>query len=349
MKYKIFCIGSQWRGSDDGSLFRALARQGNLINIADDKSFIPTEISGFWSKVIRKVGTSAFLNEFNEYLVQQVKCFRPDLIFVYKGTSVFGRTLKYFKTLGIPVICVYPDTSFYDQGPHIPECIPYYDFIFTTKSFGCAELKLKSNYTNATFMLHCVDPDIHRPIPFESHRAPELACDVSFIGSYSPGKEKTLIALKENMPDLQLKLWGFGWNLSKSRIIHGMWQKQPIYGDVYALAIGQSKVNLGLLYEGSVKSRQGDLITSRSFHIPGAGGFLLHERSSEFLELFTEGKDAACFSGIRELSQKISYYLVHDAERKTMASSGHNVVMAKHTSDHRVAFILNTLREKQII
>ncbi len=39
--FKILCVGPQWRGSNAGGLFKALSRQGHLIEIIDEFYEIP--------------------------------------------------------------------------------------------------------------------------------------------------------------------------------------------------------------------------------------------------------------------------------------------------------------------
>ncbi len=346
---KIFCIGNQWRGSNDGSLFRAFSRAGHLIHIVDDKFYYPADVNSFLSKAIRKIGTPFFLKDYNRDLLRAFESFNPDVVCVYKGSSLQKETLQSIQKVGTPVFCVYPDVSFFDHGGNIPKCIPLYDFIFTTKSFGLSDLKNRFNVTQAKLIQHCADPDIHRIIRGDIKAREVLRCDASFIGSYSPKKEKILANAIGPNEDIQLKVWGNSWEKTGFNNVRKSWQKQPVYGDMYAMAINASAVNIAILSESGNKSSSGDLITSRTFHIPGAGGFMLHERTNEFLELFEEGKHAACFSGPEELADKIRYYLGHASERKAIAAAGHELVMKHHTSDHRAAEILSTLVAEGIL
>lgn len=315
----------------------------------DDKFYYPADVKSVASKVFRKIGTPFFLKDYNRDLLRAFESFDPDIVCVYKGASLQKESMLHMKGKKVPIFCVYPDTNFFDFGPQIPSCIPYYDFIFTTKSFGTRDLKSSFNYLAVQLIQHSADPDIHRIIHATSNQFSSFQCDASFIGSHSEKKENYLKQVIQQERELDIKIWGNNWNRSKSDSIASCWQKQPVYGDLYAIAIGKSKVNIALLLEASKSSVSGDLITSRTFHIPGAGGFMLHERTDEFLELFEEGKHAACFSGPEELADKIRYYTDHETERKAIAAAGHELVMNHHTSDHRAAEILNTLTAKGIL
>ncbi len=349
VKYKILCIGNQWRGSDDGSLFRAFSRAGHLISIVDNYMFIPSEIRTGVSKLARKLGSPVFTADYNQALLEELDLFEPDLVCIYKGYSVREKTLQEIKKRQVPVICIYPDVSLFDHGRNIPSCIPWYDFVFTTKSFGIEDLKQHFGYTSVALIQHCIDPDIHRPLDPSIYRIEALKCDYSFIGSYSPKKERVLTYLARHLDGYSLKIWGGYWQTAKSAALTNHIQSRRVSGDLYALAINSSKINLGILSEAGGNASSGDQITSRTFHIPGAGGFLLHERTPEFLELFREGIEAEAYSSEAEMVEKANYYLSHEHERMAIAGQGYRKVMTGHTSDTRVESILNLLRQKGIL
>ena len=49
---------------------------------------------------------------------------------------------------------------------------------------------------------------------------------------------------------------------------------------------------------------------------------MLHERTSELLDHFQEGRDCACFADGDELAESIRYYLDHPDERAAIAAQG---------------------------
>jgi spore maturation protein CgeB len=85
---------------------------------------------------------------------------------------------------------------------------------------------------------------------------------------------------------------------------------------------------------------QGDETTTRTYEIPACGGFMLHERTDEVLELFEEGKEMACFGSIQELAEKINFYLAHPEERESIARAGYERCVPAYSYDHRMAEII---------
>jgi spore maturation protein CgeB len=109
----------------------------------------------------------------------------------------------------------------------------------------------------------------------------------------------------------------------------------------YAKAIQAARINLGILFEGGPSAPKGDVITARTFEIPGAGGFMLHERTEEALQYFQEGKECAFYSDPDELVAKIAYYLKHPEEREAIAAAGRQRALSSgYSVDARAETVL---------
>ena len=115
------------------------------------------------------------------------------------------------------------------------------------------------------------------------------------------------------------------------------------------LAIQKSKINLGLLSEIGKGSSSGDLITSRTFHIPGAGGFMIHERTDELLDIYSEGESVECFDSTEELNDKIKFYINNESIRQKIAIKGQEIVWKYHKSDDRAKEIIDILITNKIL
>ena len=336
---KILCVGPIWRGSNAGGLFKAMSRQGALIEVVDDFYHIPLSSKILKAKVISKVFRKLFVDDFNHEIMDMVGKFNPDIVFVYKGGFVKAETLLYIKKTGIKLFNFYPDVSIHTHGNLLKHSLGYYDKIFTTKTFGLKDFKEQLGFTNTFFIPHGYDPEIHKPIRKDLIPA-SFFCDVSFIGTYSPKKETILGRIIEKFPKIDLKIWGTQWEKASNPNLKNCIMNKGIFGDLYAAGISASKINLGILSERVGAASSGDLITSRTFHIPAAGGFLLHEKNEESILYFKEAYEADFFENVDQLLEKIGYYLENESERNLIAERGLSRANKEHSLDQRAKIVL---------
>jgi glycosyltransferase involved in cell wall biosynthesis len=336
---KILFIGPQWHGSNARGLAYGFRRLGHIVHSVDPDVYFPSGKS-FAIKAFQRLTRPLMLKEFNKAILEQDAIFIPDFVLVFKGESVMPETLKILKSRRRYLIQFYPDVSMFVHGGFIPECMPLYDYIFTTKSFGPKDLEEKFGIISAAFIPHGFDPDIHRPYQLSDNSDASFECDASFIGTWSPKKEKFLAKVVEYLPMICFKIWGTQWNKTSYSSLKPYIMGTDILGDMYPLAIQYSKINIALLSEQRYGASSGDMITSRTFHIPASGGFMLHERTDEFLQYFSEKEEADCFSSPEELIEKIRYYLEHDTEREHIRVAGHRRCLAENSLEKRAYKII---------
>jgi len=343
---KILCIGEEWRGSNSSGFFYALTRQGHIIHIVNELSHVSVKARDLFAKICNRLIRQFQINDLNEQLDRITSAFRPNLILVYKGAFVKPETVHGWKARGIPVIIFFPDVSFLAHGNLIPACIPLYDHIFSTKSFAADDIRrlFRRDKSSISFIPHGFDPLIHRPVRSVDDT---FSCAASFIGSYSAHKQHYLVSLKMKLPDLDLKIWGGTWS-GKSSLKSSV-QLISIEGDQYALALNQSHVNIALLSELVEGASRGDQITSRTFHIPASGGFMLHQRTEEVLHYFDEGKEMACFESVDELVEKVQFYLNNPIERIRIRDQGYKRALAEHSLDRRVQLVMTILKDRGLV
>lgn len=339
---KILCVCSSWRGSNDAAFVKAFTQLGHQVDVIDEHYFInlwnTTKFGKFLSYVSRNLND---INEFNKKIRLQFNSFKPDLVFIYKGQWVQPETIKLFNDIGCKVINFYPDVSFTAHGKYIPACIPLYDLVFSTKSFALEDAQRLFNYSKVKFVPHGFDPDIHKQT-LALNAPQDFYCDASFIGTHSNSKERYLKHLKKSIPSLKLNIWGSGWQHA-DQILQECLMKSSVHGDLYAIAIQCSKINIALLSEKVVGASSGDQITSRTFHIPASGGFMLHQRTNEVKEYFKEDEEIGCFSEEDELVSKVKKYLGHPINRNKMAKLATEKCIINYSVLNRAKQILNSI------
>ncbi len=342
---RILAIGPLWRGSNAGGLFRAFSRLGCLIEVMDEFYYISLLTKTKSTKVLERLIRPLQEEEFNIAIRNKIELFSPDVVFVYKGAFVRPETLEFARSKGCRLALFYPDVSMTFHGKNIPACIPLYELIFTTKTFGVKDLEERFGVTNAYFIPHGFDPEIHRKMEVSATDLQRFGCDVSFIGTWSPKKEMWLSVLKQKLPDADLRIWGEQWFKAGTDILKSSIQYTGVVGDLYATAIQCSKVNLGILSEKVAGASSGDLITSRTFHIPGSSGFMLHERNKESVLYFKEGTEAGFFGDAEEMAKQVQYYLEHEQERLALKEAGYQRALKEHSLDERARVVVHQLQK----
>lgn len=338
--YRILVVGGDsWNGSDCTGLARGFRALGHLVELIGADQFFPKVDRSFSARLLRKIISPFFANQFNNYIVNQLSFIRPDMVVIFKGNYVKPETLSVIREKGIWLCNFYPDVSFFCHKDVDPTGFKFYDHIFTTKSFGVNDLKQQLGLQNASFLPHGFDSAVHRPVTKVSHSDNKI--DASFIGTWSPHKQAFLEGVMTELNEAKLYIWGNQWNRVANGVLKKAIMGHPVLGDFYAFAIGNTKINIGLLSEQQEGASSGDKITSRTFQIPASGGFLLHERTEEVLEYYEEGKEIACFDSIEELVEKIQYYLDNEEERNLIANAGYERCIKENSLTNRAQVIIS--------
>ncbi len=339
---KVLIVRENWLGCTGLSAFDACLRLGAQANSISESEYVPFRWTSISMRIAGRLLRKAAVAEFSRNLVREVEWRRPDLLLVFKGPWVTADALQSTKRMGAKAYCFYPDVSYLVHGPYLPNALREYDWIFTTKSFGARDFKEHLGLTNVSFLPHAFDVRVHRPRKPTKREEVEYGCDVSFIGTWSPKKEALLKQIATLRPEIDLKVWGDQWgSMQPSTPLARHVRFRGVHGIDYAIAIGCSKINLAILSEQRPGSSSGDLITSRTFHIPASGGLMLHERTPDLERYFTPGEDCACFSNAEEMIQEIDRLLADQGLRQSMAVQGKARVEAEHSWDHRMAMILD--------
>ncbi|PCJ67845.1 MAG: hypothetical protein COA58_01530 [Bacteroidetes bacterium] len=338
---KILCLGPLWRGSNAGALFKAFSRNGSLISVVDEFYHIPLKPENKLAKIIGKLSRKQFVESYNQSILNEFYLFKPDLVLVYKGAFVYPETVESMK-VSSKVVCFYPDVSFHTHGGLLRKTLPLYETVFTTKTFGVDDMNEQLGQKNGVFIPHGFDPEIHREFDITPEIKNQFECDASFIGTWSSHKEKYLKHLVKSIPSINLKIWGGQWN--KSSGLDSYVMNTSVNGDLYAIAIQCSKINVALLSEKVKGTVYGDRITSRTFQIPAVGGFMLHQDSNEIGKYFSIGNEIDTFKDPNEFVSKVEFYLSKQEKRDEMRVAAQKKAKSHHSLDNRALEILKMIK-----
>ncbi len=338
---RILATSGVWQGADDYAYVRAFRRAGYSVAAACDERFMSAGWRNIGLRLLRRSMEPLMVREFERHLIAEAEQLKPDLFFVFKGAYVTPNAIRAVKAGGAVAINLYPDVSFMAHGKYLPHALPLYDWVFTTKTFGLPDMHKLLNISNASFIPPAFDPEVHAPFALSTSDHERYDADISFIGTWSPKKQRALQRIKAAFPAARLRIWGWHWEKANAPELRDDIMHSTVTGPEYAKCIRASRINLGLLSEVVEGASSGDRITARTFHIPASGGFMLHERTDEVVEYFTEDRECALYGDDDEMIAKIGYYLAHEPERLAIADAGRvRSLTSGYSVDARIDVIL---------
>jgi len=338
MSLRILFLGENWYGSCARACCFALRRLGCDVTDIDISTMIPQ-----WrqrsNRAIRRMLQSRIVHEYNQLILDCASQIKPDILLAFKGQSVTVATLRKLRSSGIALYNYFPDTIPSEQGNLLAETIQEYDCVFYTKRFWEANPPDGLGKRPLVFLPHGYDPELHRIMELDARETSELTHDVTVIASHTDYKEKVLLELIGLMPKLDLHIYGERWTCPPRALelrshISGM----ALAGSRYAKGVRAARINLAITsWTGRLEL---DETTTRTYEIPACGGFMLHERTPELLELYEEGSEVAAFGSLEELASKIEYYLGRPEEREAIARAAHVRCVPAYSYDERMKEIL---------
>lgn len=319
---RILSVGKM-NGISNTCVHRNWALQSIADHVDVVDTFYPITI---WVRILHHLFLKGFAVKIPDYsnANNKIKSFiddyKYDCVWIDKGITIYAETLKYIKEKQptTKIVGYSPDEMSlrHNQSQQYLECVPYYDFIITTKSY-CISDMIKLGAHNVIFVNNAYEKKFHHIYEMTDDDYLRLGADVGFVGSYEKDRCESILYLAEH--GIKVTVWGSGkWlkykNFSKNLDI----RDGGLYSEDYSKSFKAIKISLCFL-----RKLNFDQQTTRSVEIPACGGFMLAERTDEHLSLFKEDIEAVYFSSNDELLQKCKYYLEHEDERIAIARAGY--------------------------
>jgi hypothetical protein len=270
------------------------------------------------NRIAWRVGLPFDTTGVNEQIKNIVHNNNFDLVWIEKGNTIKPKTLRFLKNLkpSPKLISCSEDDMFakHNRSIYYTKSLPYYDIVFTTKTYNLEELKFLGASRTELF-LDSYDEKTHYPISLTADEMKIFNSDVCFIGTFEKDRAESVFFLAKN--GIAVTVWGNGWGGWVGKNPKLDVKNRAIYKQDYVKAICGAKINLCFL-----RKMNRDEVTSRSVEIPACGGFMLAERTKRHMEFFEEGKEVEFFGSNEELLEKTKKYLANETERKKIAEAG---------------------------
>ncbi len=325
----------QWKG-----YFRNYPYEKSQANTTWDR------IKSAYYRFQNKMTFGPAMLKLNDDLVAQAKAFKPDLIYVYRGTHVWPCTLKRLKkATGAKVFGYNNDDPFSPTYPtyfwrHFRRGIQLYDHVFAYRAKNIADYTA-AGYANTSILRSYFIKGSNKPLtPKPTNNA--FSCDVIFIGHYeADGRDDVLMHLINN--GINFKLFGTLWeNAPRYQELksHMGGHIKPLYGADYNTALNSAKIALVFL-----SKINNDSYTRRCFEIPATGTLMASEYTEDLANnLYKPDEEAIYFTSKEELLTKLQNLLANPKKLNAIAAAGHaRILKDGHEVTDRARQIINTL------
>ncbi len=302
-------------------------------------------VSNLWRRFQNKYLVGPALTRLNRDFLFACRDEVPDLVFVYRGTHIQGKTLRRARSLlpGCIFVGYNNDDPFGPEQPgylwrHFLNALPEFDLVLAYRHVNIKEY-LRAGARRVELLRSWYVASRNHPVEMTPEQSREFGTDVVFVGHYEPdGRLDYLEQIVKQGIAFKLFGPGYDWNpvLENSTPLCGHIPVRLVWGAEYNLALAGAKIALCFL---SKLNR--DTYTRRCFEIPATGTLLLSEYSEDLADLFEEGIEADYFRSPEEMIRKIMIYLGDDSLRQRVASAGRaRVLRDGHDVDSRMRQML---------
>lgn len=320
---------------NSGSRFRGLKLLGHNVEFVFEQN--PLESTCRLIRGIeRRLYNGPVTMKLNKMFLQRAMEFKPDLVWVEMGRSVYASTLRRIKErFGCLLVNSYSDDFLHKRSRHYNKSIPLYDYIFTPREVNFEEYQRFGSKNVGKFWKGFAPETIY-PVELTEQEREKFVSDVSFIGHCEPNRIERLSTLAVTVENM--KIWGPGWNRYRlPRTLKKVVQYRSVWNQDYRKALCGAKIVVHYLARWNR-----DTQVSKSFEIPACGAFMLAERTEDHLACFEEDKEAVFFSDADELIEKLHFYLSHDNLRRRIAEAGRQRCLSSGYSNYeRIKIMLD--------
>lgn len=334
--------GGLARGQSGRSLSEGLRRCGWLVEDLHHNAIIAQSrepLARIANRLSRRVVEAAM----HDVAGRAADLLRPDVFVTVKGQEFSRRTIQMLNARGILTVNIYPDQDFEACG-YDRRRLDDYRMVITTKSYQLDFLRRRHGRERTAFVHHGYDAGYERAI---SNAPPDYRWDIAFVGNASPAKFDWLLPIAERFPHLKMIVAGNNWpHFAEGSALERSLLGAQVGVDTLCAIIGASKINLAVHHGPQRPGSWADAVSTRTFEIPAAGGFMLHIDSEEVRRLFDADSEVGLFSSSAELVERIERFVDGDSEREAMRRRAHRRCVPAYSAESRAIEIDAVIRRR---
>ncbi len=212
-----------------------------------------------------------------------------------------------------------------------------YDFLFFSDKYIVDKLKNEFDL-NTHYLPQCFSTIHHKKVQLSAADKIKYKCEITNAGNLYPSRA----ALYKHLTKYHFKMWGFPpaiW--LKVPELDNIIMNKSVFNEEKSKAFSAAKIVLNNLHPAVI-----DGVNKRTFEIPACGGFQITSHRDAVIELFEPGKEIITYHNLKDLIDKIEYYLnpENENERLQIAEAGYQRAMKEHSYQHRINKILELIK-----
>jgi spore maturation protein CgeB len=250
-------------------------------------------------------------------LLHAISQLRPDLLFFLKADDLHRAVYPLARKAGARALAAYhPDDPFNTgrllpgiTGPSHPRAIAQARLVDAnvTWSPGIKTRLEAAGCAHVTYLPFAADAELHPRVELSDEDRATYGADVSFVGNWDSERERWLaeVAPLCEARGLRLAIWGSAyWRTHcRTEAVTRAWRGRELTAAEMAKVAGASRVNLNILRQQNIGGSN-----MRTFEIPCAGGFMLHQRTPMLAEWLPPAVACDDFGSAAELVEKALFY-----------------------------------------
>ncbi|WP_419787915.1 CgeB family protein [Pseudodesulfovibrio sp.] len=279
---------------------------------------------------------NSFLNVISQSVLAKVETFEPDMVLAMAQAPLNQQALKRLRRDGVTTAMWFVED--YQLFTYWKSYAPLYDiFAVIQREPFLHELEVIGQ-PNALYLPLAALPEFHKPLELSPVERRKFGSAVSFMGAGYPNRRR---AFRE-LVDRDFKLWGTEWEGDHVLMPLVQMQGARVSPEDCVKIFNATTINLNL--HSSIQAEElvtgGDFINPRTFELAACGAFQLVDRRALMSEMF-EDDELAIFESMDELVEKITYFLDHPEEMKSIATKGRERVLQDHTYQARMRTLID--------
>lgn len=284
---------------------------------------------------------NSFLQMLSNAVLAKAETFEPDLVLAMAQAPLSQQTLKRLRRDNVTTAMWFVED--FRLFTYWQAFAPFYDiFAVIQKEPFLSELK-QIGVENSFYLPLAAQPDFHCPMKLSQNDLKTYGADVSFMGAGYPNRR---VAFRELIHH-GLKIWGSEWDGDHVLKPYVQLDGRRVSSEECVKIFNATKININL--HSSIETDKlvsgGDFINPRTFELASCGAFQLVDRRKLMDEAFADD-ELAVFDSLKELDEKIGYYLEHPEEREVISQKGRMRILKEHTYAARMKSLLEFTQQR---